>query len=228
VLVSVVFGYLLYVKTFSNKMMSASIRNIDIIRPKQSVLPSRVEILFDGKRVQTLSKANYIVWNSGRVPIDGRDVKSGIAIDFPDTAEILEVVLEKVSRDENRVRISPASSQRIACEFDFLDRIDGFNLGVLYSGTGTLQHPQATIVGMPKGIVQAGEASRFGRLLALVPGTVFFALLVSGFALEEFLQWPHAYVMAAIFAGFAVTVLTYWALPDWLSRPEPRKLLAPP
>jgi hypothetical protein len=131
----------------------------DLISHSASVFPPELTILFNDLSIQSLSKHNILVWNSGNVPIRQNDfIKTNAAIEmtFSDPFRMLKLAIVRESSPINQVSLSVSDDHLSAvCNFLFLEPRDGFNMEVLSAG-GVDAHPQiqCNIIGIPRHIQQ--------------------------------------------------------------------------
>jgi hypothetical protein len=123
-----------YARIFAiGQLHSYLVRNITLLDPVEGAVPSQVKISFSGKTISNLRRADCVIWNNGKKPINCNEIKRGITISINQENEILDFTY-KMSLKENRVCINQISTTTLACQFDYLDPRQGINLGVLYGG----------------------------------------------------------------------------------------------
>jgi hypothetical protein len=131
---------------------------------QNELLPPQVQILFESRVVDRLTKTYLVIWNAGKSLIRGSDIVASdeLRCEFPDDGEILEVHILKSTKAINNFTIEANHDRpniaRIG--FDYLDPGDGAVVQLLH--TATVRFPKMTgaIMGMPHGIEDRGIIGR--------------------------------------------------------------------
>lgn len=75
----------------TRRCSSYIIRDIDLLDPREGILPSQVKIFFSDRPIRNLRRVDCVIWNSGRKPINSSEVRSKrITISFSQEHEILD------------------------------------------------------------------------------------------------------------------------------------------
>lgn len=134
---------------------SIQFSRITILSPRSEEVPSDVEILYKGNRIEQLFKTNVIFWNDGTETLHGSSLvdDSPIQIAFEEGETILRHQIVKETRPVNRSRLETVEgkSHAVNIQFDYLDPKDGFNIEILHNSKSD---PIITgdIRGIPSGI----------------------------------------------------------------------------
>lgn len=147
-------------KIFKNKAIPAFQKaSLRLIGTDEDNLPKNVEILFDGKKIDRLTRTNLIIWNNGNDVLRGSDVafKDPLLITFSD-GEILSYEINKITTEANNFElVNTENSASIGFKFDYLNPKDGVNIGIVH--TSTERHPKVSgsIKGIQKGFLDYGR-----------------------------------------------------------------------
>jgi len=154
------------------------------------MLPDDIKVLYRDAEVPRLTSSTIWFWNAGKTTVRGEDIVRIDPLRFRFGGKVLNVGVEKVSREAIQITIETPDERRdtVDCGFDFLDPDDGAVLEVLHSGAATAPKCEGTIRGMPKGPQHWGSAfSRMARkfewffcIMFIVCGLVIIALGILG------------------------------------------------
>lgn len=118
-------------------------RALRLIGRDDRALPNEVEIRFDGRPVERLTKTHIVFWNSGKVILRGSDIVDldPLRCDFSDESQVLAVRVLKSSRPTNQfaAKIDSGKLNRILLAFDYLDPGDGVLLEILHTDKKNIQ-----------------------------------------------------------------------------------------
>ncbi|MDP3120927.1 MAG: hypothetical protein Q8N01_10965 [Sulfuricurvum sp.] len=148
-------------KIFKNRakpvFQKASLR---LIGSEEDSLPENVEILFDGKRVNKLTRTNLIIWNDGNEVLRGDDIveKDPLLILFDD-GEILSYEVIKSNNLANSFDISRNGDSLLSLKFtfDYLNPKDGVCLGIIHTSQERFPQIIGSIKGVKKGFTDYGR-----------------------------------------------------------------------
>jgi hypothetical protein len=136
----------------------ASMRLIDEI----SDTNGHIEILFNGEKVDRLTKTQIAFWNAGSSTINNKDVveRDPIIIKYSKDSKILNHSIISVSRSVNLFRvIDYEDSNQVGITFDFLDPNDGAILEFIHNDNKRFPKLTGTIKGNVKGITNYGKST---------------------------------------------------------------------
>jgi hypothetical protein len=140
--------------------------SIPLIGGESPLLPSDVEILYRGSKVQSLSKAYVALWNAGR----GTLLESSVVAEDPITfkiedlnAKVLSARIVRKTREVDKAELMYNESG-VRVSFDFFDPQDGIILEVIHTGVNSYLTCTGTIRGVPQGVrALNGSRRRWGR-----------------------------------------------------------------
>lgn len=150
-LAGVIISGILYFRAKRRAKPSVQFSRMTIVSPQSDELPSDVEILYKGSKINQLTKTNIILWNDGTETLHGSSVveDSPVQICFEEGVTILRHQIVKETRSVNRSRLEPVENQRnaINIKFDYLDPADGINVEILHDSKS-----DPTVVGAIRGL----------------------------------------------------------------------------
>jgi len=213
-------------------------KSLKLIGKNEYLIPDEVTILFDGKKVETLSKTIIIFWNSGKEIIRGGDIVPSHEprIFFDKDIKVLSAKVVKCTEKTNEfnVKINHELPNEAICTFNYLEPKDGAVIELMHTSKD-LSSPniKGKIKGVPKGILNYGyftflrkkcrisEETRklfwfflFGSLIMLLVGVLFYTKY------EELLQISAMVIILSLIYGIP-SVYVLWA--TWNHYP-PKKL----
>ncbi len=235
-------GLVLY--RLSRNIAEPSYQNssLRLIGEKENNLPKEVEVTYNGRVVERLTKTTLIFWNNGTAVIDGKDIIASdpITIVFDKNDNILSYKILKCTKNVNNFSIVKYDDHpyQLLLNFDYLDPKDGAVLEILHDGREKYPRITGTIKGLPKGFINQGivyenEATKIkgpiGILLdkrtLLLTLMVFFgvAMVVVGLAGNRFFSTESDLAPAVVALGVIYAVLP--ALLLWYRRKKYPKQL---
>jgi len=159
--IGVVAGYIFYRASRIGPRPLYQFRALRLIGKQEQALPEEVEILFRGRSVPRLTKTQVILWNSGNVMLDGKNivVDDPLRLELNKGAQVLKLHVLKVTRTSNKfkARINPNSPNELICSFDYLDPGDEAAIELLHTDQKRYPKVQGTIRGVPKGVLNRGR-----------------------------------------------------------------------
>lgn len=115
---------------------------------------SHLTVQFDGQNFSgDVTAAQVAFWNAGRRPIHGNGILSPLVIRTGNKERILEVRLQKTSRDVTRLSVdtSRLSAGEVEVRWDILEQNDGGVLQIVYAGDETVSiEAHAILEGQPE------------------------------------------------------------------------------
>lgn len=110
----------------------------ELIGPSDSLLPSQVEVLYEGEIVSKLSSTNFVIWNSGNKVISKGSLETidPLRIDVASDARILRHEIKIINNPTCNFSVKPdESGLSLTLHFDFLEKNDGLHLQILHTGS---------------------------------------------------------------------------------------------
>ena len=163
---------------------SARTRIVDVSVPA----PPQLQVLYKGKDLRTdVSAAGVYFWNDGKLPIKTEDVLDPLKVEIEPGSEIIDARVLKVSRavtNFTKGQISETAKNELPISFRILERNDGAQLQIIYTGKPDAQiRLTGTIVGAGPPRVTAvdpeSEKPRHRRPSLLVISLGAIALIVT-------------------------------------------------
>ena len=106
-------------------------------------------VLYKSKKIPNITKVNFALLNSGRLPIRGQDIVTNPQITFSPSNEILELRVERVTPPE--LEITPrldVKKNLIEMSFPLLNKLDRIEFSVLVSGINPTFNASTRISGI--------------------------------------------------------------------------------
>ena len=156
-----VLGLLLYRRSRIPGIITFQSRNVSLIGGGRTMLPGDIKVLYRDTEVPRLTSSTIWFWNAGKTTVRGEDIVRIDPLRLRFGGEVLNVRVEKVSREAIQITTETPDGKRntVGCGFDFLDPGDGAVLKVLHSGAAATPEFEGTIKSMPKGPQHWGSAS---------------------------------------------------------------------
>lgn len=142
---------------------------------------SGIRILFSDKEVKQVTASKVFLWNKGRDAIKEQDIPKSdlVRLVFPKKIEILDIKLLNKSRDSISVELEKIDTEQnhiINCNFNFLDKNDGFVLEILHTGGRDTQIEMAgTILGATKGFAYIKSLTKYRDT---IENCIFLSLMI--------------------------------------------------
>ena len=157
-LCSIAVAIYFYVQSKRIKRISYVLSESSLAGGANSLFPDQLKIVFDGIVVPRVTGTRLIIWNSGTETISGTHIASSdpFRIIFPENSQILQATIIKQSRAVIDAQCK-ISNNDVLIEFDFLDRLDGFNLEIIHSSMRSTNKIYGTIRGLPNGFNKIGN-----------------------------------------------------------------------
>jgi len=134
---------------------------LPLIGKEEDYLPSEVEVFYQGRKVERLTKSKVVFWNDGNEVLERSKFVLGdpVTVTFPQETNILSFHVVKTTREVTNFSVAklPSANNALRIEFDYLDPKDGAVIEILHDG-GT-KYPKITgsFMGVPSGIVDYGS-----------------------------------------------------------------------
>jgi hypothetical protein len=162
--------------------IAASFDSTTLISKNRSENISELEILYRGKKVDNLSAANLIFWNTGNRPIRRADFMDPdeafrIIVDGGVDLARFEIAVESDSRNGAKIRLLQADSSCLIIEFDFLEVNQGFRVEILYSGVPLSPIFKHSIVGH-EGFISKAKTNEIFRVMDWCIGALALICLI--------------------------------------------------
>ena len=136
-------------------------RAFRLIGREEQALPEEVTILYQDKKVERLTRAHIILWNSGKTTLNGESIVADdpLRLEFSGDGEVLSANIVAFTRRSNKfmAKINLNSTNEVICTFDYLDAGDGAVIELLHTDEKRYPKVQGTIRGVPKGILDWGR-----------------------------------------------------------------------
>lgn len=135
-----------------------------VIRRFHSLIPSdKIDVLFQGTKVTSLSITQIILWNNGSNPARREDIAQGspLKFSFGERAQIFTSEIVKTTSESNNFTANPVSANEITVEFDFVEQNDGVLISILHDDDKTLPRVNGKVIG------QNGSIRFLGRFYAM-------------------------------------------------------------
>jgi hypothetical protein len=198
-LIGVVAAYWFYRASQIGSRLVYQTRSFRLIGVPNSLLPSDVEVRFRGKTVQRVTKVQFLMWNSGKMTIHGRDIVSSdpIRLEFAKDAIILDAKIIRVTRPANQfsIAVDRDNLNNATISFDYIDPHDGVNLELLHTSSTELPNVYGTVRGVRDDLVNLGSIERLW--IPGIPSWIDTALrltiicIVTAFGFYFLFDYPH-------------------------------------
>jgi hypothetical protein len=160
ILVGSILSYIFFRKSRIGPRPTYQMAATRVIGNYSALLNKKVEIFFEGNKVERVSKTQIVLWNSGTSTINGSDIVSSDPINFIFSKEsrIVDVTIISCARDVNdlKVEINSIETNKVNCTFDFLDPGDGGIIELIHTDSNVYPIVGGTIKGVHKGFVDKG------------------------------------------------------------------------
>jgi len=149
----------------------------------QEPVDEELKILYGGKLINSLTKAIFVIENSGSLPIDKEDIKSPITIKI-NNAEILRASVSRVSPPNLEVKISN-DIHNIKIEFPLLNPGEEIEIDVLADGDAQSYQASARITNISS-ITTSSEKEKkeffekISKLIGMIFMTFYMAICFLG------------------------------------------------
>ena len=175
-LIGIITAYIFYKKSRTFASLSCQSQSLKIIEKSKRLVPKNVEILFDGKTVDRITKNIIVLWNSGRTTIRGSDIipEDPLRIEFNTGTQVLQVRILKFTREANKFTPKIREEERhiVDLSFYYLDQEDGVSMEILHTGEKPDFNILGTIRGLPRGINNLGSFDLDGNKINLLIGLI--------------------------------------------------------
>lgn len=158
--VGIILAVYFYRRTILGARLVYQKRALRLIGKDKGELPAEVEIRFRGRIVERLTKTFVVLWNSGRLTVDGSQIVGGdpLRVEFAEGSEILEARVLRSTRPVNGIRLEDFGQLgKAVIAFEFLDAGDGAVLEFLHTSSERFPKILGSVKGIPKGISDWGR-----------------------------------------------------------------------
>lgn len=219
IVISIIVSYYFYKKSQVKCIPAYQTKKIRIIDIENRINIDNVDIKYNNRKVNRLSKVYLVFWNDGNKTIDGKDIvdKDKLRVTFnSEDGEILSTKVIKVTRNVNEFRVIPNKEKvnEALIEFNFLDPSDGAVVEILHSLKKSELDINGSIKGIPKGAVDYGQVFDLSDLNKKNNVGIFNILKLASSKIVLFI-----YVIIGllfIYCGFNTKML-----PRWIAEPTP-------
>lgn len=201
-----------------------AVRTINLVKDKLGKI-DRVEMLFDGRRIENLSISKFVLWNEGKETIRAADIapRDPLRIMIDPEYRILDCkIIAERNRANGFVATVAEDGLSICITFDYFDRQEGAVLEIAHTGTDS---SCLTLMGSLHGVRKFGVKTaqkpvfprfniKLDRLIRMAVGWMFLigslgalALMFTGAVITEQKFNPFDALMLGIiyfFAGFLI------------------------
>jgi len=236
-------SYYFFRKSKIGSRPSYQMAAIKLIGNYSTILNNKVEVYFEGEKVDRVSKTQIVLWNSGTSTIDGSAVVSSDTIRFvyEDQSSVLSALILSNTRDVNRVKVTVNRDQPhiVDLEFDFFDPGDGVVIELTHTARKIFPIIRGTIKGVYKGFTNKGIISypvihsaeqiqsnkKMLRRLIFVISIIMFMLVYA--IITTFVSKPsESNLLLPIVLGLALGIVSSLSK-DWRKRRKfPKTLLS--
>lgn len=181
----------LYRRGLPTSRLDYASNDVVVLNNKYSMMKDDIEIRFRSKPVPKVTTTILALWNSGNQTITKQQIIKADALRFQlgDEAEILQAHVIAATRPVIGAKVVKSADDRLALEFDFLDKGDGFAVFIAHSGEPSSGRVEGTVRGVKQGLrKQSGrEMDRWWPILTpLLPMAIVAAVaLLSHFLILE-------------------------------------------
>lgn len=154
-----------------------------LVEPSEKL--DKLEIRYDGKVVTKVTRVTFSVVNSGRIPITKADFITPLIVRFPDSAELLDIRVNKRIPSDTEVKITESFNEgSFNLAFELLNPGDQIIFTALLGGEYTKMNASARVVNMPQLVVidrsrDEERRSKVTTLIYVIGGISFLFLLSS-------------------------------------------------
>lgn len=205
-ILALIVGYFFYVKGKPNKSLRHHCETFLIIDRSKADRPEQIEILFLGKKVESLYKTLIYFWNDGNQTIKKNDLETidRLKISTIESESILSVNIVKNTRDV--INFSLMNEERIyEVNFDYLDPTDGVVIEVLHTGQPEDLNFSGTVMGILDKVGASKSKNKFFSKLAE-------ALLEALNIFHTSKKHPKTFGFAIVFVGAMVMSMGVYTL----------------
>ncbi len=149
-IIGLVLVVIFYIRGQKTKRPTFLIRSSNLIADFSSKL-DKLQILYDAKRIESLTVSKIALWNDGRQTIDSRDVAEAdpLRIVLKEPYSILDVSVIYEKNGANKFQIlSPEGERSVNIIFDYLDKGEGSVIQLIHTGRGS---SDIEVLGIVKG-----------------------------------------------------------------------------
>ncbi len=163
-IVGIIIGAILSYKFSIKKPIPAYQKySLKIIKKDELELSKNIQILYDNKQINNLTKIKIIFWNHGTdtLRIENMVEEDPLLFQFSDNTIILNSKIIKKTRDINKSYINTSESKpNIAYfGFDYLDQNDGMIFEIIHTDIKEYPKIKGTFKGIPEGIQNFGQVN---------------------------------------------------------------------
>ena len=182
-----------YYRTRQFPELSVFIRREQLVGADAKKGLKALAVTFDGAEVQSVSRAEAVIWNSGNVPFRRADLVAGDlpSLRLPSGSRVLREFVLATSTPAGQVSLSQ-SQDRVDMSWEYLNPGDGCAFAIVYEGDAS--DPigvGGSIIGLRTGLILRTAEPRSKRDPAsniMIGVLAFFAALI---LLEMWLDFPY-------------------------------------
>ena len=176
---SILLAIYFYVKSKREKKPVYSLKTSQLINNNLSSI-DKLEITYDGNRLENLSLTKFAFWNAGKETIKEEDIVKfdPIKISVSENLTIYDYKIE-IQDEKNNIRIEQKKDSSLLLAFDYLDKNDGVLFTIYHNGKNSDEiKVSGTCMGAFK-ITIGAEREKISNSLMDIKAVKFFENLVN-------------------------------------------------
>lgn len=132
---SLAYAVFIRIKDKKRKQFTYAIKSNHIIHNSVAKI-DKLDLRFDGKRIDDLSITRIVIWNSQNKEIRDNDMVSDydLSVAIDDDFEILDAKILYENEPANKFTIKNLHSKKITLEFEYVDKKEGVVLQIIHTG----------------------------------------------------------------------------------------------
>lgn len=130
---------------------------------RNEITPEDITIYYRGIKVPRIIKTTIVIWNSGTMIIDGKNIVGNdpLRLEVSEKEEIIRASILKRTKEVNQFKIifDIEKSNILYLDFEYFDPQDGVNIEILHTDAKKYPEFKGSIKGMPRGAINWGKGS---------------------------------------------------------------------